>query len=279
MGPTRMSAAISRAGRSRALLVAAALVLGGYAGYSAVGGQLDKVAAQDSAVAAAAPVVALCDTGQRRTVENAGGSCERAYDTVRTLAGKPGADGAAGPEGRGVRASTITAEGRLQITYTDGATVDLGVVVGTTGAAGATGATGPDGRGITGTALANGRLIVTYSDGTTVDVGQVVGRNGRSIDSSTITTEGRLQITYDDGTTEDAGALPPGPPGPPGPACPPPYLPVETGQATGADGRVYTRSVTCVDPESLQAPPSQAPPSQMPPAAPPTPAPTPGPLD
>lgn len=63
-------------------------------------------------------------------------------------AGRPGAaggDGKDGADGRGIAGVSIDGSGHLLVTYTDGATVDVGKVTGPAGADGANGANGADG--------------------------------------------------------------------------------------------------------------------------------------
>lgn len=79
------------------------------------------------------------------------------------------------------------------VTYTDGTTVDLGLIVGPTGGQGAPGTPGSAGtpggkgdpgvagRGITSAIIdGNGHLIITYTDGATADAGVVSGGGGAS---------------------------------------------------------------------------------------------------
>lgn len=72
--------------------------------------------------------------------------------------GEAGQDGVDGDAGRGITGTTV-ADGRLLVTYTDGATADLGAVV------------GPAGRGIADLDGTSGRLLVTLTDGEVVDAG------------------------------------------------------------------------------------------------------------
>lgn len=180
------------------------------------------------------------------------GACQAAAQIQSTVVsaapGTPGRNGSNGENGengqagRGIRNTNIS-DGHLFITYTDNATVDLGVIVGKNGATGKTGATGTTGVGITGTMLGgptNTDLIVSRSDGTSTDVGTVVGKdgingvngtdgtagtdgsngnngsNGRSVVSVQIDDHQHLIVTYDDGTNSDAGQVPAGPQGPQG---------------------------------------------------------------
>ncbi len=51
--------------------------------------------------------------------------------------------GQAAPDGRGISATTIGADGHLVVTYTDGSKVDVGQVVGPQGSPGDAGPAGP----------------------------------------------------------------------------------------------------------------------------------------
>lgn len=181
--------------------------------------QLDKVAS---------PVAAQCASDPSVRARLGDEVCAAAQQAAAPLpgpqgpTGAPGPTGSAGAEGRGVVATVIRADGHLIVTYTDGAKVDVGTVVGQNGA---------NGKGIASSAVTDGRLVLTFSDGTTQDVGEIVGEKGsvgtsgapgpagRGI-ASTIIENDRLIVTYDDGTSTDAGPVPAGPPG-----------------ADGADGR------------------------------------------
>lgn len=130
----------------------------------------------------------------------------------------PGIQGLPGEPGRGITGTSLTPGGRLVVSYTDGTSADLGVVVG------APGADGAPGRGITGTFLESGRLVVAFTDGDRADLGPVVGSDGadgangddgadgRGV-ASVGQVDGRLIVTFTDGTNQDAGPLPAGPPG------------------------------------------------------------------
>ena len=91
--------------------------------------------------------------------------------------GDKGDTGAQGNEGRGVTGFDQSS-GRLKVTYTDGKTQDLGVIVGKDGKNGAKGDKGDTGRGITSTTLTAGALIVNYSDGKSENAGIIVGPKG-----------------------------------------------------------------------------------------------------
>lgn len=159
------------------------------------------------------PLAALC-------AENAairarvGAACTTAAAVVSApadrpaagLDGKPGTPGTPGIAGRGITSTLLRADGHLVLTYSDGGTEDVGLVVGQAGAAGNAGV------GIVSATTKAGRLVLSFSDGSTVDVGRIVGDPGRGV-AGTAIVNGRLIVSYDDGTTEDAGELPPGPAG------------------------------------------------------------------
>lgn len=136
-------------------------------------------------------------------------------DQIRKLGQQPVVNPADLPKPepvRGIAGTTITADGRLLVAYTDGRTEDKGRVVGREG---------PPGQSppsIVSTDLADGVLVLRFSDGRSEVVGRVVGRDGapgRGVASVAITS-GRLVVAYTDGTTQDAGPLPAGPQGPAG---------------------------------------------------------------
>lgn len=183
----------------------------------------ERDAAEGQAQSLAEQIRAACSAG-----DLGGPVCEQAAAVAETpvpqVPPAAGQTGAAGADGRGVRDMTINATGHLVVTYTDGASEDVGPVVGADGADGADGAAG---RGIAGVGITSGRLVITFSDGSTQDLGPVIGADGRSgVDgtngqdgrgiASIEQRDGRLVITYTDGTTQDAGALPAGPEGPQG---------------------------------------------------------------
>lgn len=214
------------------LAVAGAIVTIGFGIYAvpatrvqAVTQERDDVTVQRDNVGKAANTSAdntltLCLRGDdaARKLEQAG-LCElarqlKAAAVAAAPAPQQGARGAAGPNGRGIAATSIV-NGHFQVTYSDGVTEDKGVIKGETG---------PAGRGITGSAIADGHLRLTYSDGTAEDAGQVVGKDGvngrdggtgaegpagRGV-ASTAQVNGDLVVTYTDGAKEDVGPLPKG---------------------------------------------------------------------
>jgi len=167
----------------------------------------DANAAREDAAAVADPLADLCarDPEVRRQV---GALCEKAAE-VKDQPDRAPRDGRDGVDGRGIAGTSIR-DGRLFITYTDGAVEDKGRIVGQNGQPGKTGA---EGRSITGTAITDGSLALSYSDGTTENVGRIVGadgRDGRGVAGVAINGDFRLIVTYTDGETVDVGPLPSG---------------------------------------------------------------------
>ena len=100
---------------------------------------------------------------------------------------------------------TITTDGNLTVTLTNGAALSLGNIK------------GADGIGITKSEInAGGHLVLTYSDGNSTDLGKVVGANGTNgadgqdgigISDVKILTDGTLTITLSDGSTKSLGNI------------------------------------------------------------------------
>jgi len=144
---------------------------------------------------------------------------------VGNVKGDTGATGATGPSGAnglngndgddgvGIAGATINAANELELTYTNGTVVNLGVVVGADGNDGANGANGADGRSILNAFIDGvGNLQILMSDGNTLSVGTVKGDTGaqgpqgESVTSANINAGGDLIITLSDGTVINAGA-------------------------------------------------------------------------
>ena len=112
--------------------------------------------------------------------------------------GVDGEDGKDGADGIGIAKTEINAKGELVVTYTDGKSTNLGVVVGTDGADGKDGANGADGKdGVDG---APGKDGVDGTDGKD-------GADGIGITSTTINEKGELIITYSDGNSTNLGKI------------------------------------------------------------------------
>ena len=122
-----------------------------------------------------------------------------------------------GADGIGISKSEINANGELVLTYTDGNTTNLGVVVG---------ANGTDGVGIkTVTLSTDGELSILLTDNSTYNLGNIKGekgdkgdqgekgetgangKDGRGIESMAFDTNGQLIVTYTDGTTQNLGSI------------------------------------------------------------------------
>ena len=100
---------------------------------------------------------------------------------------------------------TVSDQGALSVTLTNGTVVNLGNIQGT------------DGIGIAKAEInSDGRLVLTYSDGTVHDLGPVVGADGQDgtngqdglgIKSVTVSADGRLSIIYTDNSVVDLGNI------------------------------------------------------------------------
>lgn len=82
--------------------------------------------------------------------------------------------------GRGIQSIALSENGELEISYTDGVTVNLGRIKGEDGKDGIDGQNGKDGRGVLNIELNEyGELEITYTDGVTVNLGRVKGEDGK----------------------------------------------------------------------------------------------------
>ncbi len=210
-------------GRIRTVVLLLVVLAVGWLAVTVVSTQVDANLAGEQVQSVADPVDQLCaQSGQVSDVLHREGLCRKAAEVLESPAVPvpPATETVQAAPARGVQSTDIVG-GHLLISYTDGTTRDVGLVVGTPGVAGPTGPEGPVGRGVVGTKVVDGRLVLTYSDNTTEDVGVVVGPAGargadggpgRGVTSVAVTND-RLIITYTDGTTQDAGPLPAGPPG------------------------------------------------------------------
>ena len=109
--------------------------------------------------------------------------------------GKNGKDGTNGKDAIGVAKSEINADGELVVTYSDGTSTNLGVVIGKDGENGADGINGKDGKdgangadgqdgkdgiGISDVVInSNGELELTFSDLSNINLGCIVGKDGQ----------------------------------------------------------------------------------------------------
>lgn len=149
--------------------------------------------------------------------------------------GFDGQDGTNGVDGISVIKTEINDNGELVISYSDGTSANLGIVVGANGKDGINGtdgkdgADGEDGIGISDVTINNnGELVLTFSDGNNINLGNIVGKDGQDgkdgtngadgkdgvdgtdgigIEKSEINADGELVITYTDGTSETLGVV------------------------------------------------------------------------
>ena len=133
---------------------------------------------------------------------------EKGDKGAQGAAGKDGTDGVDGKDGQdgvGIANVTVSDQGALSVTLTNGTVVNLGNIQGT------------DGIGIAKAEInSDGRLVLTYSDGTVHDLGPVVGADGQDgtngqdglgIKSVTVSADGQLSITYSDNSVVDLGNI------------------------------------------------------------------------
>lgn len=104
--------------------------------------------------------------------------------------GKDSADGKPGKDGRGIESVTTNDKGEVVVTYTDGATDNLGPLAGPKGDQGAPGRDGNDGA-----PGHNGEDGKDGADGHD-------GKDGRGIEAVTTDSAGNLVVKYTDGTSE-----------------------------------------------------------------------------
>lgn len=125
-----------------------------------------------------------------------------------TTKGDKGDPGTPGKDGVGIAKTEINENGELIITYTDGATANLGRVL---SAAGKDGTNGKNGIGIANAEINDsGELVLLYSDGRKVTLGKVVGADGKDgvgIAKTEINEKGELVLTYTNGRTENLGRV------------------------------------------------------------------------
>ncbi len=102
-----------------------------------------------------------------------------------------------GKDGVGIQGISLSDEGNLSVSLTNGTTLDLGNVK------------GQDGVGIASSKINDdGELVLTYTDGSEVNVGKVVGEKGEDgvgIGNITLSESGDLSFTLTDGTTLNVG--------------------------------------------------------------------------
>lgn len=124
------------------------------------------------------------------------------------IPGNDGKDGAPGPQGRGVSKLLIDAKGHLIVTYTDGATDDVGLIVGKDGDPGKDGRDGVDGapgtdgkNGADGASGRDGEKGLDGSNGRDGTDGKD-GADGKSIDPEVV-----AQMVQDEVAKANVGEL------------------------------------------------------------------------
>lgn len=139
--------------------------------------------------------------GQQINLGNVKGSKGEKGDTgEQGIQGATGKDGANGQDGVGIANVTVSNEGALSVTLTNGTVLDLGNIKGT------------DGIGISKSEVnVSGELVLTYTDGTVKNLGNVVGANGADgqdgvgIKTVTISSTGELMVTLSDNSVINLG--------------------------------------------------------------------------
>lgn len=139
--------------------------------------------------------------GQQINLGNVKGSKGEKGDTgEQGIQGATGKDGANGQDGVGIANVTVSNEGALSVTLTNGTVLDLGNIK------------GADGIGISKSEVnASGELVLTYTDGTVKNLGNVVGSNGADgqdgvgIKTVTLSSTGELMVTLSDNSVITLG--------------------------------------------------------------------------
>lgn len=121
-------------------------------------------------------------------------------DGINGTNGVDGKDGTDGQDGVGIANVTVSNEGALSVTLTNGTVLDLGNIK------------GADGIGISKSEVnASGELVLTYTDGTVKNLGNVVGANGADgqdgvgIKTVTLSSTGELMVTLSDNSVINLG--------------------------------------------------------------------------
>ena len=116
------------------------------------------------------------------------------------IQGAAGKDGTDGQDGVGIANVTVSNEGALSVTLTNGTVLDLGNIK------------GANGIGISKSEVnASGELVLTYTDGTVKNLGNVVGSNGADgqdgvgIKTVTLSSTGELMVTLSDNSVINLG--------------------------------------------------------------------------
>ena len=143
------------------------------------------------------------DTGEQGVQGIAGKDGKDGINGTNGVDGKDGTngkDGANGQDGVGIANVTVSNEGALSVTLTNGTVLDLGNIK------------GADGIGISKSEVnASGELVLTYTDGTVKNLGNVVGANGADgqdgvgIKTVTLSSTGELMVTLSDNSVINLG--------------------------------------------------------------------------
>lgn len=157
------------------------LILGATGSLVTINARQDEVTiavnqAQIAAENAKSQAQIIRDTLCYDTVDQKTAICEQAKEVIRDPNSLAPIKGDQGIPGTGIVSSVINLKNELVVSYTNGTSQNLGVVVGKDGIHGSNGI---DGVSIASQSInPDGRLIVTYSDGRAVDLGLVVGARG-----------------------------------------------------------------------------------------------------
>ena len=143
------------------------------------------------------------DTGEQGVQGIAGKDGKDGVNGTNGVDGKDGTngkDGTDGQDGVGIANVTVSNEGALSATLTNGTVLDLGNIK------------GADGIGISKSEVnASGELVLTYTDGTVKNLGNIVGSNGVDgqdgvgIKTVTLSSTGELMITLSDNSVINLG--------------------------------------------------------------------------
>ena len=143
------------------------------------------------------------DTGEQGIQGIAGKDGKDGINGTNGVDGKDGTngkDGTDGQDGVGIANVTVSNEGALSVTLTNGTVLDLGNIK------------GANGIGISKSEVnASGELVLTYTDGTVKNIGNVVGANGADgqdgvgIKTVTLSSTGELMVTLSDNSVINLG--------------------------------------------------------------------------
>ena len=143
------------------------------------------------------------DTGEQGIQGIAGKDGKDGINGTNGVDGKDGTngkDGTDGQDGVGIANVTVSNEGALSVTLTNGTVLELGNIK------------GANGIGISKSEVnASGELVLTYTDGTVKNLGNVVGANGADgqdgvgIKTVTLSSTGELMVTLSDNSVINLG--------------------------------------------------------------------------